>query len=138
MASFNKVVLMGNITRQPELRNIPGSNTAVARTGIAVNRRYKDKDETMFVDIVAFGRQAEIMGEYVTKGTPLLIDGRLSMNTWEQEGQRRTKHEIIVESFQMVGRKEDNYSNNSYNSDSTVSESNFKQTDSIDEDDVPF
>ncbi len=136
MASFNKIVLMGNVTRTPDIRNIPGSNTAVARTGIAVNRKVKDREEVLFIDIVAFGKTAEIMGEYVVKGTPLLVDGRLSMNSWEQDGQRRTKHEVIIDSMQMLGGRRDDYSRS--DSEQTVSESDFKQSNSIDEDDVPF
>lgn len=133
MASFNKIVLMGNVTRNPDIRTIPGSSNAVARTGIAVNRKYRDKEEVMFVDIVAFGRTAEIMGEYVVKGTPILIDGRLSMNSWEQDGQRRTKHEVIIESMQMLGRRDDSRSDYE-----PAGNSNNFSSDTIDEDDVPF
>ena len=107
MASYNKVVLLGNVTRTPDVRNLPGSATVVATTGIAANRKYKDKEEVMFIDIVAYGKLAETMGMYVTKGTPLLVEGRLSFRQWEQEGQKRSKHEVIVESFQMVGGRKD-------------------------------
>lgn len=109
MASFNKVVLVGNVTRNVDVKTIVTSDTPVARTGIAVSRKFKEKEETMFIDLVAFGRNAETMGEYVTKGTPLLIEGRLSMNTWENKdtGEKRTKHEVIVESFQMLGSRRD-------------------------------
>ena len=107
MASYNKVVLLGNVTRTPDVRNLPGSATVVATTGIATNRKYKDKEEVMFIDIVVYGKQAETMGMYVTKGTPLLVEGRLSFRQWEQEGQKRRKHEVIVESFQKVGGSKD-------------------------------
>lgn len=107
MASYNKVVLLGNITRTPDVRNLPSSSTVVATTGIATNRKFKDKEEVMFIDIVAYGKQAEIMGMYVTKGSPLLVEGRLSFRQWEQEGQKRSKHEVVVESFQMVGGRKD-------------------------------
>ena len=107
MASYNKVVLMGNLTRIPDVRNLPGSATVVATTGLAVNRKYKDKEEVMFIDIVAYGKQAETMGMYITKGSPILIEGRLTFRQWEQEGQKRSKHEVIIESFQMLGERKD-------------------------------
>lgn len=156
MASFNKVVLMGNITRNPDVRSIPGSGTAVARTGIAVNRKHRDKEEVMFIDIVAFGRNAEIMGEYITKGSPLLIEGRLSMSSWEQDGVRRTKHEVIVDTFQMMSNRrdsQDGYSNYNTNYDEYKSSSSRKDDsydygnqnidikkdgNIIDDDDIPF
>ena len=96
MASYNKVVLLGNVTRTPDVRNLPGSSTVVATTGIATNRRYKDKEEVMFIDIVVYGKQAETMGMYVTKGTPLLVEGRLSFRQWEQEGQKRRDRKSVV------------------------------------------
>lgn len=162
MASFNKVVLMGNVTRNPDVRTIPGSSTAVARTGLAVNRKYRDKEEVMFIDIVAYGRNAEVMGEYITKGSPILIDGRLSMNSWEQDGIKRTKHEVIIDTFQMLSSRKDrdnyhsdydsNFSrNDNYNDYGNTSNhssmdskdiynnsSISKQNDSIDDDDIPF
>ncbi len=132
MANFNKVILMGHVTRPIEVRNIPSNNTAVARTGLAVNQyRGKDKEqETMFVDIVAFGRTAEIMGEYVAKGSNILIDGRLSFNTWEQDGQRRSKHEVIVDTFQMVGKRDE--------ADEKPTTSSYRNDNELDEDDIAF
>lgn len=144
MASYNKIILMGNITKTPELRSIPGSNTTVARTGLAVNRKYKEKEEVMFVDIVAFGRNAEVMGEYIAKGSPLLIEGRLSMNSWEQpDGTKRVRHEVIVDTFQMIGSKKDSrdsddYSDSYQSNSNDTSSSSKDQPDMIDEDDVPF
>lgn len=109
MASYNRVVLLGNVTRLPDVRNLPGSATTVANTGLAVSRRYKDKEEVMFIDIVVYGKLAETMGMYVQKGTSLLVEGRLSFRQWEQDGQKRSKHEVIVDSFQMIGsRRNDN------------------------------
>ena len=132
--NFNKVVLMGNVTRIPDVRNLPNSATIVGTTGLAVNRKYKDKEETMFIDIVVYGKQAETMGMYVTKGTPLLVEGRLSFRQWDQEGQKRSKHEIIVESFQMVGGKKDSTDSNDKKAE------NSKNTDDrpLTEEDVPF
>jgi len=148
MASYNKIILMGNITKTPELRSIPGSNTTVARTGLAVNRKYKEKEEVLFIDIVAFGRSAEIMGEYLSKGSSILVEGRLSMNSWEQQdGSKRVRHEVIVETFQMIGARRDsdkdqNYSNNTTqqnNYANSSSKNTAADTDNmIDEDDLPF
>lgn len=106
MGFFNKVVLLGNVTRNPEVRYVPGRDLAVAKFGLAVNRKQKNKDETMFIDIVAFGRLGEICGEYLLKGSPVLVEGRLSQNIWEQDGQKRSKHEIIAENIQLVSRKD--------------------------------
>lgn len=108
MANFNKVILMGNVTRNPEIKYLPGSGTPVAKFGLAVNRRYKsgdvDKEETLFIDITAFSRLAEIIGEYVVKGDPLLVEGRLKLDQWEQNGQKRSKHEVVAENIQLLGR----------------------------------
>jgi single-strand DNA-binding protein len=111
MASLNKVMLLGNLTRDPELRYTP-SGTAVANFGLAVNRRYgqgeERKEEVCFVDIVAFGRQAEIVGEYLTKGRLALIEGRLQWRSWEgQDGQKRSKHEVVAENVQLMPRSRD-------------------------------
>lgn len=139
MASYNRIVLMGNVTRNPDVRSIPGSNTAVARTGLAVNRKFKDKEEVLFIDITAFGKTAEIMGEYVVKGAPLLVEGRLSMNSWEQDGVKRTKHEVIIDNMQMLGGRKDraDFDDGGQGGQSGHS-SNTKDADTIDEDDVPF
>lgn len=131
MASFNKIILAGNLTREPELRYIPNTDKAVCKNALAVSRKYKDKEETMFIDIVVFGKLAEIMDEHLTKGSNILVEGRLTQNTWEQDGQKRTKHEITVESFQMLGgkrEKDGDYSGASRPQDSG----------DINEDDIPF
>lgn len=129
MGFLNKVILLGNVTRNPEVRYVPGRDLPVAKLGLAVNRKTRDKEETCFIDIVTFGRTAEMCGEYVTKGMPLLIEGRISYNTWEQEGQKRSKHEIVAENIQFVSRKSDGGTGGSYSEPSG---------DSIDEDDIPF
>jgi single-strand DNA-binding protein len=111
MASFNKVILMGNLTRDPQLRYLP-SNTAVCDFGLAVNRRYRDrdgnqKDEVCFVDVSAWTRQAEMINQYMRKGSPILIEGRLKLDTWTgQDGQKRSKHTVVVENFSFVGSRE--------------------------------
>ncbi|PYJ80094.1 MAG: single-stranded DNA-binding protein, partial [Verrucomicrobia bacterium] len=97
MASFNKIILMGNLTRDPELRYTP-KGTAVAKLGLAVNRTWKTetgetKEDVLFIDIEAFSRQAETIGQYLKKGSPILVEGRLRMDTWDdkQTNQKRTK-----------------------------------------------
>jgi single-strand DNA-binding protein len=109
MASLNKVFLIGNLTRDPELRYTP-QGTAVASFGLASNRRWKssdgqDKEETLFVDITAFGRQAEIVSEYMSKGRPIFVEGRLKLDQWQdkESGAKRSKLTVIVESFQFLG-----------------------------------
>ena len=108
MASFNKVILAGNLTRDPELRYTP-KGTAVARLGIACNRKWKSetgelKEEVTFVDVDAFGKQAETIGQYLKKGRPILIEGRLRYDTWEdkQSGQKKSKLGVVLESFQFL------------------------------------
>jgi single-strand DNA-binding protein len=111
MASLNKVLLLGNLTRDPELRYAP-NGTAVARFGLAINSRYRQgeewKDDVCFVDVVVFGRQAETAGEYLSKGRMALIEGRLQWRSWEgQDGQKRSKHEVIAERVQFMSRARD-------------------------------
>jgi len=108
MANFNKVILMGNLTRDPELRYTP-KGTAIAKLGLAVNRTWKTdtgetKEEVTFVDVDAFGRQAETLGQYMKKGRPILVEGRLRLDTWEdkQTSQRRTELGVVMESFQFL------------------------------------
>ena len=108
MANYNKVILMGNLTRDPQLRYLP-SNTAVCDFGLAVNRRYKGadgemKDETCFVDVDTFGRTAETINQYMNKGRAILIEGRLRFRQWTTEdGQKRNKLSVVAENFQFVG-----------------------------------
>ncbi|MEC9332229.1 MAG: single-stranded DNA-binding protein [Verrucomicrobiota bacterium] len=109
MASFNKVILMGNLTRDPELRYTP-KGTAVAKLGLAVNRTWRNadgqqQDETTFVDVDAFGKQAETLGQYMQKGRPILVEGRLKLDQWEDKntGQNRSKLGVILEKFSFVG-----------------------------------
>ena len=108
MANFNKVLLMGNLTRDPQLSYLP-SQTAVVDFGLAVNRRWKsregeDRAETCFVDCRAFGRLAENINKYLSKGRPLFVEGRLTFDTWTaQDGTKRSKHRVTVENFQFLG-----------------------------------
>jgi single-strand DNA-binding protein len=110
MSSFNKVILLGNLTRDPQVRYTPGG-TAVAELGLAVNRTWFDqktnsrREETTFVDVTLWGRQAEVAGEYLAKGRQVLIEGRLQLDTWEdkESGQKRSKLKVISENMKMVG-----------------------------------
>ena len=109
MASFNKVILLGNLTRDPEVRYTP-KGTAVTELGMAVNRVYtaengEKREETTFVDITLWGRTAEVAGEYLKKGRPVFIEGRLQLDTWDdkQSGQKRSKLKVVGESLQMLG-----------------------------------
>ncbi len=108
-ASYNKVILMGNLTRDPELRYTP-KGTAVAKIGLAVNRQWKSesgeqKEEVTFVDIEAWGRQAEVIAQYMKKGSPLFMDGRLKLDTWEDKNtkQKVSKLRVVLENFSFVG-----------------------------------
>ena len=106
MANYNKVILCGHLTRDPEMRTTQGG-VAVTKFGMAVNRKFKDQETTCFVDCVAFGKQAELINQYLAKGKPLFVDGRLNFSTWEaQDGGRRSKLEVIVEQFQFIGPRE--------------------------------
>lgn len=108
MASFNKVYLMGNLTRDPEVRTTP-SGLKIAKLGMAVNRRYRTRDnetkeETTFVDIDAFGAQAETLERYCEKGSPLFVEGRLRLDQWQtSSGDNRSKLTVVLENFQFMG-----------------------------------
>jgi single-strand DNA-binding protein len=108
MANLNKVMLIGNLTRDPDLKYTPG-NQAVCEIGLAVNRKYRtkegeDREETTFVDCEAWGKQAEVLKQYMTKGKPLFIEGRLKLDTWEdKDGGKRSKMRVVIENFQFLG-----------------------------------
>lgn len=104
MPNLNKVMLMGNITRDPELRSTSGG-TSVCEFGIAINRRRKGSEkETCFVDVTAWGRQAEVIAEHLSKGRPIFIEGRLQLDQWTtQDGSRRSKLKVVLESFEFLG-----------------------------------
>lgn len=114
MASFNKVILVGNLTRDPQVRYTTGG-TAVAEIGMAVSRQWFDKqsnqkrEETTFVDVTLWGRQAEVAGEYLGKGRPVLIEGRLQLDTWDdkESGQKRSKLRVVAENMTMLGSRSD-------------------------------
>ena len=134
MASFNNVTLVGNITRDIELRHVGANNTAVTDIGLAVNERVKRgdsyEDETSFFDCTLWGRTAEIANEYLGKGSSILVNGRLKQETWEKDGQKRSKVKIIVNELQMLGKKGER---NEHNQEQPKS-----QQDAAMNQDVPF
>ncbi|HEX7569607.1 MAG TPA: single-stranded DNA-binding protein [Verrucomicrobiae bacterium] len=108
MANFNKVIIAGNLTRDPELRYTP-KGTAIAKIGLAISRKWRNeagemKDETTFVDVDAFGKTAETIGQYLKKGRPILVEGRLRYETWDdkQSGQKRSKLGVVMDHFQFM------------------------------------
>jgi single-strand DNA-binding protein len=112
MASFNKVLLMGNLTRDPQLRYTPAQQ-AVADFGVACNRKFKtaqgeDREEVTFIDVTAWGKTAEIINQYFTKGKPIFIEGRLKYDQWEdkQGGGKRSKLTVVIENFQFIGGRD--------------------------------
>ena len=112
MASLNKVYLMGNLTRDPEVRTTP-TGLKIAKLGLAVNRKFRTRDsnelkeETTFVDIDAFGSQAETLERYCQKGSPLFVEGRLRLDQWQNnQGENRSRLMVVLESFQFLGGRE--------------------------------
>ena len=109
MASFNRVILLGNVTRDIEVKYLQ-SGMAVTEIGLAVNDRRKNQagewvEETTFVDVTLWGRTAEVAGEYLSKGSPVLIEGRLKLDQWEKDGQKHSKLRVTGERMQMVGSR---------------------------------
>src|SRR4051795_9329921 len=112
MASFNKVILLGNLTRDPQLKYLP-SQTAVAEFGLAMNRKFRtqqgeDREEVTFVDCAAFGKTADVINQYFTKGKPIFIEGRLMYDQWEdkQGGGKRSRLTVVVDNFQFIGGRD--------------------------------
>lgn len=109
MSSFNQVVLMGNITRDPQTKQVGGSS--VTEFGVAVNRKYKtaggeQREEVAFVDCAAWGKQGEVIAKFMGKGRPILVQGRLKQDVWEKDGAKRSKLSVVVENFQFVGGRD--------------------------------
>ena len=112
MANYNRIVLVGNLTRDPQLKYLP-NQTPIVEFGLAVNHKYRtrdgqDREEVMFVDCSCFGKGAEIINQYCQKGKQLLVEGRLKFDTWEdkQGGGKRSKHTVFVENFQLMGSRD--------------------------------
>jgi single-strand DNA-binding protein len=119
MANLNRVLLIGNLTRDPEVRYTP-KGTAVTEIGLAVNRIYsgedgEKKEETTFVDVTLWARQAEIAGQYLKKGRPVFIEGRLQLDTWDdkQTGQKRSRLRVVAENLQLLGSRPEGESSSS-------------------------
>ena len=112
MASLNKVLLIGNLTRDPEVRMLPSGNP-VCSFGLAVNRAFRDaegnnRDETAFIDCECFGRKGEAISRFFSKGRPIFVEGRLKLDQWEsQSGEKRSKLRVVVENFEFVDTKQD-------------------------------
>lgn len=146
MASFNRVVLLGNLTRDPQVRYTQGG-AAVSEIGLAVNRSWFDKasnqkkEEVTFVDVTLWGRTAEIAGEYLAKGRPVLIEGRLQLDTWDdkESGQKRSKLRVVGESLQMIGSKHDaGPRQRSSDADAPSSQGIGDEEQPVNPDDIPF
>jgi single-strand DNA-binding protein len=113
MANFNRIILVGNLTRDPQLKYLP-SQMAVVEFGLAVNHKFRTKDgqdreEVLFIDCSCFGKGADVINRYCQKGKPLLVEGRLKYDTWEdkQGGGKRSKHSVVVDNFQLMGGRSD-------------------------------
>lgn len=145
MASFNKVMLMGNLTRDVELRQLPNGNQAVANFGIACNRKFKsqsgeEREEVTFVDCEAWGRTGEVIKEYFSKGKPIFLEGRLKLDQWEdKEGKKQSKLRVVVENFQFIDSKGGGGASSSSErgSSRTAHPSNQAHTETV-EADIPF
>lgn len=146
MASFNRVILMGNLTRNPELKYLP-SNTAVCDIGLAVNERYQDKqsgewtDRPNFVDCTAFGKTAEALSKFFAKGRPILIEGKLRYEQWEdkQTGQKRSKLKVVVDQWNFCDSKRDG--GGTQGSEGQAQGGGYDSApkqEPIEEDDIPF
>jgi len=131
VADYNKVILMGRLTRDPELKYLP-SGMAVATIGLAVNNSYTGKDgnrvdDTLFIDVTVFGKQAENIHKYLKKGSGILVDGRLRYRTWESsDGSRRSKHEIVAQRILFTSQPR------------TTSKETENIENPVEEDDIPF
>ncbi|MDE7255254.1 MAG: single-stranded DNA-binding protein [Helicobacter sp.] len=153
---YNRIILVGNLTRDVELRYLP-SGSAVARIGLATNRRFKKQDGSMddevcFVDVSLFGRTAEVANQYLKKGSKVLIEGRLVLESWvDQSGQKRSKHSVRADSMQMMDSKgsspaayDDDYhapQNQGYDSSANMAKQPQKENIpdiDVDDDDIPF
>ncbi len=149
MASYNKVILMGNLTRDPELKYLP-SGAAVANFGLAMSETYTDRqtgekrEEVCFVDIEAWGRQAEIANEYLQKGRPVFVDGSLRFDSWEaDDGTKRSRLKVRAFRFQFIGGRQDGDGGGAYDQASPGSmpsspEFSGEQEPSTTDDDIPF
>jgi single-strand DNA-binding protein len=149
MPNYNKVILMGNLTRDPEVKYTSGG-TAIAKLGMAINRTWTNKEgqkqeETTFVDVDAFGRQAEVIGQYLKKGRPVMIEGRLKLDQWDdkQTGQKRSKLGVTLEGFQFLDSRGEGGGGQGYQSDAPAAGASSASASAPaanipEDDDVPF
>lgn len=146
MASYNKVILMGNLTRDPELKYLQ-TGTAVINFGLAVNRTWTDresgekKEEVTFIDLEAWGRTAETMNEYLQKGRPVFVEGRLRQNRWEtDDGQSRSRHVVVVDTYRLMGGRQDGSEQEGGYSQpgDTAPQSSASGAEPTTDDDIPF
>jgi len=152
MPSYNRVILIGNLTRDPEVRFATGNN-AICKFGLAVSRNYTTRDgekreETTFVDIDAFGKVGEILGKYLQKGRPVMIEGRLQLDSWEtKEGEKRQKLKVVCENFQFLGGRGDdgggsggggNFEKTSPPQRESSTRSGSGSSEEFDDEDIPF
>lgn len=141
MASFNRVILLGNLTRDPELRYIP-SGTAVVEVGVAINERHKNAagelvEDVNFIDLVFWSRTAEVVNEYCKKGSPILVEGRLKQDVWDAEdGTKRSKIKVVCEKMQLLGTKNGGATTN--DSEEATAKPAAKKTSSKGENSIPF
>lgn len=132
---FNKVILMGNLTRDPETRQTP-SGQSVTNFSLAVNRTWKGQDGSTqeavsYIDCVAWGKTGEVIAQYMQKGRPILVDGRLDQRSWEQDGNKRSKIEVIVENFNFVGGGNDSGGSSSRSTSAPGGAPSSKKTDDV-------
>ena len=151
MASYNRVILMGNLTRDVQLRYTP-SGTPVTEIGLAVNDRRKGQngewiDETTFVDVTFWGRTAEVAAEYLSKGSPVFIEGRLKLDTWEKDGQKNYKLRVVCDRMQLLGGRDGGGGHGGNSSRSSAPREDYAPTPSMGSsesehstggDDIPF
>lgn len=144
MPSYNQVILIGNLTRDPELRVLP-KGTSICQFGICVNREFKDesgqkREEATFVDCEAWAKTAETIAKYCTKGKLLLVCGRLKLDTWEdkQSGQKRSKLKVVLESFQFLGGKNEALNDGNSSPHSAPTPTSAPASTPVDDQDVPF
>ena len=102
--AYNKVILIGNLTRDPELSTVGEFNTPLCKFGLAVNTKQRKKEEVCFIECAHFGKRAEVIAKYISKGSPLLVEGRIQQSNWEKDGVKRTAHSVIVENFTFMGK----------------------------------
>ncbi len=124
MPNFNKAILIGHLVKEPEMRTTP-SGTSVANFTIATNRKYKEQEETLFMDCVAFGKLGDVIGNYTFKGAAILVEGRLRQERWEKDGQKFSKIKLIAEQIQLLSSRQGNGQQDN-------------QSEQFTEDDLPF